>query len=98
MKGLRTMSHCFHSIETFDSTAYHRFNWTQDEWDNPWYDGNFWFGNKSSLLFSTNHYNIGEDTVEQIRLPLQPVTHIFKDQQVKNRLLGIPISYQDQTE
>ena len=95
LHGLSHFSYMFHTKDSHNSTIYSGWNFTVEEWDSP-QQKSFWYDTNSTLLYGTDEFKIGNATVDQIRLRLQPERFVLKDQNVTKEILGIPFDFHDQ--
>ena len=89
LAGLRTFTYAFHTRDGHDGTKYNGWNFTIREWDY------FWNNETTTMLFGTNTYTLGTNTVDLISVRVQPERIVMIDQEVTNTILGFPVDYKD---
>lgn len=95
LHGLSFMSFLFHTVDSANFTKFNGFNFTStDIWDSPWSES-FWYSSNTTMLYSTSTYVLGQQSLEEIVLRLQPERMILKNQKPSTTIFGLPISFED---
>lgn len=93
LKDLTVSSFMLHTDEANDADIYHGWNFTEHDWDQS-----FWFSEKTQLMYGTERFKIGSQTVEYMSMQLQPEKVIKKGQKHDVKIIGLPITYVDSHE
>jgi len=77
--GISTYQMTFHNPDLRNHQLYNNWNFTSNYfWDSLTNDS-FWYSPKTSLLYSTNVFEIGREVPEQIDIDIQPIKFIHVD-------------------
>ena len=95
LDGFESFSWYFHSREHDQVQKYNNWNFTTAKlWDSV--EEGFWFADNTTALWRTMNYVVGKQQVKGVTLKLEPNRYQRKGKgDVKDRFLGIPISYND---
>jgi len=96
LNGLETYQYVFHTQEANETKKYNGWNFTTPKvWDS--YEEGWWYSAKTTELFKTETWKIGEQQIKPIVLRVKPemLTKVGKGSEVATSVLGVPITYND---